>query len=315
MVQGRAPAGLERGSPGMQPRVRLGYRPWKGPLHPPLLRAWPLARISLSLVLGKKIFWIFLLFSLMSFLFHSAIIYFVAQVQGELGQKIPTGLARNFNFLGTGEAYQNFITLQGTVVMMLLALAGELLVGSDFRSGAMPFYLSKPIGRTEYFLGKFGACFGLTALITLVPAIVLFVEFGAFSESFAYYADNLRTLRAIILYGLIMSIVPPVLLLGMAALLKRMVAIVLAWGGLFAFLPLLAAAIRNILSREGGTDPWAWQLLDIWSDLRWISGVLFGIEETRYGARWPWAALVLVGACALSLWAFWRKVKAVEVVR
>ena len=293
----------------------LGYRPWKGQVHGPLLRFWPIARSSLSLILARKIFWIFLLLSLFSFLFHSAIIYFIAQIEGEVGQKIPPAIGKNFTFVGTGQAYENFISLQGTVVMMLLALAGELLVGGDFRSGALPFYLSKPIGRAEYFLGKFTAAFSLTALITLVPAVVLFIEFGAFSESFAYYRDNLRILRAIVLHGLLMSVVPAILLLGIAALLRRMVAIILAWGGIFIFLPAMVDSILHIQARGGGADPWAWRLLNIWADLRWISNVLFGIQDDVYGERWPWAALVLSVACGLSILVFWRKVSAVEVVR
>ena len=38
--------------------------------------------------------------------------------------------------------------------MIVLALAGSVLVGNDFRFGSLPFYLSKPLGRWHYVLGK-----------------------------------------------------------------------------------------------------------------------------------------------------------------
>jgi ABC-2 type transport system permease protein len=293
----------------------LGYRAYQGPRRGAALRFLPIARSGLRLVLRRRILWIFLFFSLASFLFHAAVIYLIAQVEGRLGRRLPGPLAENFVFTGRGDAYMQFISLQGTVMMMLLALAGQLLVGSDFLTGAMPFYLSKAIGRREYFLGKLLAVSGLAASITLLPALVLFLEYGAFTESFDYYADNLRLLGAIAGYGAIVSFVPALFLLALASLLKRTIPITIAWAGLFAFLPAAVEAVRGVYRRRGLPDPWAVGLLDFWADLRWTAQVLFGTDDPAYWERLPFTLSVLAVGCLLSLVIFWRRISAVEVVR
>src|SRR6185295_4201740 len=165
-------------------------------------------------VFRRKVFWLFLLIALFGFLFYSAVIYLQAQVEGRVRFRLPPNMREAFPFAGNGAAYGSFIFLQGTVVMVLLGLAGGLLVGSDFRANALPFYLSKPIGKLDYFLGKLAAAAGLTALITLVPALVLFLEYGAFTESFSYYLDNPRILGAILGYGALVSVVSALYMLG-----------------------------------------------------------------------------------------------------
>ena len=63
-------------------------------------------------------------------------------------------LADRLKLNGSAETYRNFIHYQGYMVMIVLALAGSVLVGNDFRYGSLPFYLSKPLRRWHYLLGK-----------------------------------------------------------------------------------------------------------------------------------------------------------------
>ena len=53
--------------------------------------------------------------------------------------------------------------------MIVLALAGAVLVGNDFHHGSLPFYLSKPIGRWHYVLGKCLAAGLFVNLLTTLP--------------------------------------------------------------------------------------------------------------------------------------------------
>src|SRR5262245_17319558 len=121
------------------------YRPWSGRRRGRALLFWAIGRRGLGLVFRRKIFWLFLLIALFGFLFYSAVIYLQAQVEGRVHFRLPPNMREAFPFAGNGAAYGSFIFLQGTVVMVLLALAGGILVGNDFRSNALPFYLSKPI--------------------------------------------------------------------------------------------------------------------------------------------------------------------------
>jgi ABC-2 type transport system permease protein len=291
----------------------LGYRPWTGKIGSPWVRWLPIARRGLLGIVRRRIFWLFFLLGLLNFLFHFAVIYFIAQIESEVRQRggsLPP-MVRNMVFTGNGQSYRDFIFGQSTVVMLLLGFAGALLIGNDFRFHSVAFYLSKPIGKLHYLAGKLGAAAGLTALITLVPALVLFIEYGAFTESLEYFRESQRIFWAILGYGLLVSLLPAVLILGIAALFQRTIPIVVAWGAIFAFLPLVSEMLRTI----SPGNPWQWDLLSFWDVLRWISNCLFGIETEKYLDRLPESLAVVAAWVGLSLWAFWRRVQAVEVVR
>jgi hypothetical protein len=272
-------------------------------------------------MLRRRVFWLFLLLGLLNFLLYFALIYVLAEIGARAGGRGDRGppFLREAIFTGNGKSYRDFIAFQGGMVMVFLGFAGAQLIGNDFRFRAVAFYLSKPISKLHYFLGKLGAAAALTSLFTLVPALLLFLEYGAFTDSFDYFRDSQRIFWAILGYGALVCLAPAVLVLGIAALFQRTIPIVAAWGGIFAFLPLVGETFRT-LSRQRGGDAWAWDLLNLWDVLRWISSSFFGIyreagDAQKYLERLPYALLVLGAWMALGLWLFWRRVRAVEIVR
>ena len=273
---------------------------------------WPVARVGLKLVMKRKIFKVFFGLGLMNFLFFSSMIYFLAELR-KLGlQGGALRFAEQFIFTGKGEAFRNFIFAQNVVVMLLLAISGTVLVSNDFRFRSLTFYLSKPLGRGQYFLGKLAATSLLVGMLTLLPCLVLFIEYGLFSDSFDYFLESGGILLAIIGYGLLVSVSMSVLLLGVAALLQRTISIVMVWGMIFIFLPVITSVLR-----DGDADSGAWGMLDFWTLLSQIGDLFFGITTT-HGSFTPLTALEAVVALAawlsLALWAFWHKTRAVEVV-
>jgi ABC-type transport system involved in multi-copper enzyme maturation permease subunit len=279
----------------------------------PALSWWPVARVGLGLVIKRRIFKVFVGLGLINFLFFSAMIYFLAGLAAQLkGQRFgegPLEFARNFIFTGTGESFRDFITSQNTVVMLLLAISGAVLVGNDFRFRSLTFYFSKPLERWQYFLGKLVATSLLVSLLTLLPCLVLFIEYGLFGDTFDYFIESRRILFGILAYGLLVSVGMSILLLGVAALLQKTISIVMVWGLIFIFLPIITEVIHEAAR---GSD--YWKLLDFWSLLQWCSNAFFGIESSLFSAA-PWlpvtALVVWLGA---ALWAFWHKTRAVEVV-
>ena len=275
---------------------------------------WPVARVGLKLVMKRWIFKVFLGLGLMTFLFFSSMIYFLADLRK---RGLPQGaidFAEQFAFTGKGEAYRDFISYQNIGVMLLLAISGTVLVSNDFRFRSLTFYLSKPLGRGQYFLGKLAAISMLVGMLTLLPCLALFLEYGLFSESFDYFIESGGIFFAILGYGLLVSVSMSVLLLGVAALLRRTISIVMVWGLIFVFLPGTAELLR------AGTDSRYWGMLDFWELLSQIGGIFFGVspEPSDFAEQAPLLPLEAVGALAawlsIALWAFWRKTRAVEVV-
>jgi hypothetical protein len=154
--------------------------------------AWPIARTALGMIFRRKLFWGLYILSLLAFLVYFFGIYLLAWAQTQLGQgdvrvgglgrANPQDLVNLFRSVlkmdGSGETYRNYISFQGYMVMIVLALAGSVLIGNDLRFGSLPFYLSKPLSSWHYLLGKGLAVSVFINLMTTLPALVLFLEYG-----------------------------------------------------------------------------------------------------------------------------------------
>lgn len=310
----------------------LRYRPWKGAFRPPLVGAIAIARTCLTILLRHKLFWAVYANAGLVFL-----AYFFCQVgavwlpQRLAGRKtdIETGVVKlniewdkflprlldALQLNGTAHTFANFAWFQGHVTMIALALAGGVAVGNDFHHGSLAFYLSKPTGRREYAVGKVLGVGGLVHLLVTIPAVVLWVQAGLLQGWRAYYLDNWHLLVGILGYGLLLSVVLPLLLVATAVMVRRTVPLVLVWCGLFVLVPRLA----GILATNTPAGP-AWRLLDLWNNLYLIGLYFLGGERTeaRTGFEQPpvWqAALVTIGVAA-ACWVYLRRrVRAVEVVK
>jgi len=284
------------------------YRDWSGGLRPSWLACWPIARTGLLLILRRRIFWFLLGLALLNFLFVFATIYLKAQVASQ-----NPGLRRFVDQIlsavtGSGETYRDFMFAQGTVTMLLLALAGSMLVGDDLRRGGLTFYLSRRINRWHYVAGKLLSIGLLVSLTTTVPALILFVQYGLLSDSTNYFRENLGILRGILGYGAIMSVTLSLLLFAMASWLQKTVPLVMAWTCLFVMIPALAALLR------GAFDDRNWLLLMLWRDLRLLGTWCFGGIRDRDQQMLLPAAVVVLAVCLVSALALIPRIRAVRVV-
>ncbi len=304
----------------------LHYRAWRGEFRSPYASVWPVARTALGLIFRRKLFWALYALGLMFFLLFFFGQYLLAYVQTQVGEtSVPVlGMRedprRIVNFLrnvlklnGEGESYANFFQLQGHVVMVVLALAGSVLVGNDLRFGSMPFYLSKPMSAWHYLLGKCLAVGVFVNLMTTLPAVVLFVEFGLL-YSYDYYLDEAGLLAGILAYGVVLTVCLSLLLVATATWLRRTVPMLMAWTALFLFLRVLAAALVDGLNY----DP-RWRLIDVWNSTYLVGNYCLGVDPraVRPAAQpaLAEAALVLGAVCLLCLTYLIRRIRAVEIVK
>src|SRR5262249_19328340 len=142
--------------------------------------------VSLWMIIRRKLFWglyglgllIFFMFFFGQYLLAWAETQAaeetvrVGVVRAEPGKLIQV-LREVLKLNGTGYTYRNFFWYQGYMVMIILALAGSIIVGNDFQFGSLPFYLSKPLNRWHYLIGKCLAVGVFVNLMTTLPALVL----------------------------------------------------------------------------------------------------------------------------------------------
>ncbi len=303
----------------------LRYRPWKGELNPPVYASLAMARSSLRLLFRRKVFWAIYALALMIFFFFFYAQYLVVWIQQQAASQtvnvgaVPVRLSELTKFLdklnlnGSPHTFGNFIWFEGHIVMIVLAFAGAVLVGNDFHHGSLPFYLSKPIGRRHYVLGKLLGIGAFINLMTTIPALVLFLQAGLLYEWKSYYVDNFPVLLGILAYGLLLTVVLSLLLVATAVWVRRTVPLIMIWSGVF----ILGRTVANFLVEVQNFSP-LWRLVDLWNDLYliglWFLQADFGTNNLGSNPE-PWQAAIVVTALCLACLLYLRKrIQAVEIV-
>jgi ABC-type transport system involved in multi-copper enzyme maturation permease subunit len=284
-----------------------------------------MARTSFRLLVRRKLFWgLFGLAALIFFFFFYGQ-YLVVWIQIQTSNQtvlfggLPVKVANLTKFLdrlnlnGTPHTYGNFIWFEGYIVTIILALAGSVLVGNDFHHGSLPYYLSKPIGRRHYVLGKVLAVGLVINLITTLPAIILYLQAGLLYDWRVYYVDHVRQLVGILGYGLTLTATLGLLLVATAVWVRRTVPMVMVWTGLFVLLRAVAGWLVDGVKLDA-----RWRLIDLWNDLYLVGLWSLGADfSTVRPIPQPevWEAATVVGGTCVVCWLYLRKrIQAVEVV-
>jgi ABC-2 type transport system permease protein len=146
------------------PLYDLSYRRFEGPRTSRFRRSFALARSAASLLLRRRSFLLLLAVCWIPAVVRAAQIYVARQFPG----------APDF-FTITPETWREFLGQQVRFLpVVLVSLAtGASAIASDFASGAFTIYLSKPISRFDYLLGKAMPVAGAVCAVTLAPALAL----------------------------------------------------------------------------------------------------------------------------------------------
>ncbi len=307
----------------------LKYRPWRGSFHGPSRAVWAIARVALGQMVHRKMFWSMYGLSLMIFLFfffgQYLMFWLDTQISsqtfsgGSLFRNVPTQglitfLKRGAQLDGSAQTFGNFIWFEGFIVVIVLAFVGSVIVGNDFHYGSLPFFLSKPITRWHYVAGKCLAVALFVNLMTTLPAIVLWVQYGLIDD-FEYFIDNFHLLLGILGYGLILTVTLSLLLLATATWLRRTVPMVMVWMALFV----LSRSIGRGLVDGMRFDP-RWRLIDLWNDMYLIGHWIWGTPHqqlrplSQAQPEYWQAAVVVVALWACCVVYLHRRIQAVEVV-
>jgi ABC-2 type transport system permease protein len=155
-------------------------------------------------------------------------------------------------------SYGFFMLTELRLAMVLILLVGPNLISQDLRYNALPLYLSRPLRRIDYFLGKWGVIVAFLSAVTIVPAIVAYVLGILFSLDFGIVRDTFPLLLASVGYGLVIAASAGTLILALSSLSRSSRYVAMFW-------------------------------LAIWLGSGVISGVLQGIEheQRRHTAGHP----------------------------
>jgi len=300
----------------------LHYRAWQGELAAPGWAPWPIARVALSMMFRRKLFWVLYGFALLTFLLFFFGQYLFAWAEAQAGEQSISimGVRRSpQDFLvllrdilrlnGKPETYRNFFWWQGYMVMIVLALAGSLMIGNDFQFGSLPFYLSKPLSPWHYVIGKCLAVAVFINLMTTLPALVLYFQYRTL-YSWGSLGDEASLFFGIVGYGLVLTIVLSVMLVATASWVRKTVPLIMVWTTLFFFMRQLG----NSLVEGLGYDV-RWRLIDLWNDTYLIGNWMLGSTIPTPQPQ-PYEAAIVLGAVSLICLSYLNlRIRAVEIVR
>ena len=219
-----------------------GYQHWKGALSGHAWRWLAITRQGVRTQLKGRYVRLLLIMAWMPALaLVSALAFWGLFEQGVLGADWLAALKSQgitddpvvFRSAMWTMAYSFFFRIELYFIMLLVTLTGPNLISLDLRYNALPLYLSRPVTRLDYFLGKLGVIAALVAAVAVLPAAVAYVAGVCFSLNLTVVRDTWRLLPASIVYGLVIVVSAGTLMLALSSLSRRSLYVGLTWVGLF----------------------------------------------------------------------------------
>lgn len=276
------------------------YRAYTGPLTNPLWRFLVLQRYALKGIFRSRSLLIGYIACFFAPIFMLCALYLNqnAAILAQINSK-PGFLKIDGNF------FLIFLQIQGGLAGLLTAFVGPSLIAPDLTNGALPLFLSRPISRAEYLLGKGMVLGSLIASITLVPALLMFAV-QASLVGYTWFSNNLFLANGIIWTNLLMMALFILLGLAMSAWVRwRIVAGALVLG-VFVAGKGFAAVVNAAMRTDVG------YYLDLQHMLSTIGGSLLHHAAEDEPIPVAAACFAIVAVCGVLLLLINRKLRVCE---
>lgn len=149
------------------PIADLSYRNYDGPIEAPSFRWWVIAKMGMRLGIKKRAFWFFASLSSYFYLILATAFYFIDLISQSGAPKLLAGITWKDQFL-------NCLNIAQLPLFILAMLIGTSSIASDNRANALLVYLSKPVSKLDYLIGKWVSIFLPLYAATAIPAIVFY---------------------------------------------------------------------------------------------------------------------------------------------
>ena len=257
-----------------------------------------IARAGIRTFISKRAFLGLLLVSWFPFFVRAVQFYAAANL---------TSIPQASLLAPSADTFRQFLDQQRTFVFFVTVYAGAGLIANDRRANALQIYLSKPLTRAEYVLGKLVILMTFLALVTWLPAILLLIVQIAFAGNFTFFKNNVFLFPAITLFAFIEMILASSTMLALSSLSKssRYVAI------LYAAVIFFTQAVYGVLYAVTRSTSLSW--LSFSANLKQVGDVIFR-QRLEYDTPWPVSLLMIVLLVVLSAVILERRVRGIEVV-
>ena len=280
------------------------FRPYDGVRTPGWARPLVLTRYALRDAFAQKKTIALLVFAALPVLVAASIIYLHHNIEAIKILEIP------IDQLVKIDPYFFSIVLRWQVVLafLLAVVAGPRMLVTDLRDNALPLYLSRPLSRLDYLLGKALALATLGSLVTWVPALLL-VGLQVSLAGGGWLREHWSLPWGLFVSSWIAIVLFTMVCLAIASVVRRKAAAEASVVAFFIVLPVVGKIINETVRVTWGSYLILPDILmALWTRLLGLES-----EPSRPGAL---AALVTLGILlAGTVLVLERRVRAWEVVR
>ncbi len=314
------------------PIADLSYRNYDLGLQNPRMRWWVISKLMIQLAFKRKAVWVCSVFSAWYYIVLAIIMFFVEQMSSASGND---QMSKSFisRLIWKDQFVHGFS--YGQLLFMTIALyIGAGAIANDNRANALLVYLSKPVTKLDYVIGKWVGVFIPLFAVSAVPA-VLFYLYGIMSfRSYGFFTDDPWLLPKVLLGLTFGSSFLSSLIVGFSSMFNQGRMAGAAYAGLYFLTNFFTQMITIswvMMHRGEGTES---PLLPLITNVSYLSvdGLNIAMFKTilgtngsaRLGMPSPipqiprpdlWVVLLGVGGLTLlSLFIAWRRVRAVEVI-
>ena len=272
-----------------------GYRHYSGQRAPHGGAWWVIARTHMMSSVRYRWFIVVLVVAWVPFVVRAVQIYF-ASTNAQVAQLLAT----------TPDTFREFLSQQRLFVFLVIIMQSGL-IADDRRTNALQLYLSKPLTRIEYILGKLIPPLAFVLGVTLLPAVVLLILQIVFAGSLTFLSANLFLMPAIVLFSLVQALLSAFAIVALSSLSKSRRFVAVMYAGIVFF----TAAVYQVLRLITNSRRWAvispGEMLDV------IANAIF---RSRGEPAVPVfiAVLAIAVIIGLSMLILERRIRAVEVV-
>jgi len=272
-----------------------GYRRFLG-TRMPRGRAWAvITTAGLRTFFGKRSFLGLLVLAWLPFVVRTVQIYAAANFP-QMAFIAPTA-----------ETFRQFLSQQDPFVFFVTVYVGAGLIANDRRANALQIYLSKPLTRGEYVLGKMAILMTFLLMVTWLPAIVLLLVQVSFAGSFTFLKSNLYLFPAITLLSFVEATMVSAAMLALSSLSNNSRFVGILYAGLIFF----SDALFGVLRAVTGESRLSW--VSFGNNLAQLGDAMFRLP-LRYSTPWPVSLLIVVALVVASGLVLEKRVRGVEVI-
>jgi ABC-2 type transport system permease protein len=265
------------------------------------VRFWPITREALRLLLSRWAFLALIVLAWLPFLGFAIYVWAMTQL-GQVPEGMLSALPRG------GAVFALYFKWQLPLCLLLTTFGGAGLVANDLRTGAILVYLSRPLTRRDYVVGKLCVLLALNLAVTLVPGLLLYGIACALAPAQFVTVELAWLAPAIALHAFAVSLTLSLAALAVSALSRSGRVAGLAFFGLLVGLDIVQGIVGVIAHWPPAI------LLSVQACLNALGDALLGTRPED-ALHWVWPALALCAVWGAALLVLRTRVRAVEIVK